>query len=62
MGNLVDERFVNLRVPGGSSMNIGLKYFSDKELSDSYVIYVVDSLNEVTEIDETNNTRAVQIP
>ncbi len=62
LGELVDERTVNTCVRGGTSHNVGLRYFSENELSDEYIIYFIDSGNNVREINELNNKKAVKIP
>jgi PKD repeat protein len=62
LGELVDERTVNTCVKGGTSHNVGLRYFSENELSDEYIIYFIDSGNTVREINELNNKKALMIP
>ena len=62
LDELVDERNVIGCIKGGKSRNIGLRHFSDTSLSGSYVIYLIDSGNDVIEIDENNNRGVAAIP
>jgi PKD repeat protein len=62
LDDMVDENFIRGCVKGGKTKNIGLKYNSDTSLSGSYVIYLIDSANNVVEIDETNNRGVAAIP
>ena len=62
LDELVDERYISGCVKGGKSRNIGLRHFSDTSLSGSHVIYVIDSVNNIIEIDENNNRGVAAIP
>ena len=62
LDELVDEQLVRGCIKGGKTKNIGLRYFSDASLSGSHVIYVIDSRNDIIEIDENNNREVAVIP